>query len=453
MRPTVAAIAVLALAGICSGQSSPPSDSDAPGIRDRGRDAAPRGPGRKGATPGGGPSGGPITGETAPRRRNDPRAREQQEAWRASHPGNAYRYEADDEHRLVFATCIDEASHAEMRRMLVAQAEQQAAFLFDALPDSEIFVAVATPKDIRRMFADSPTTAGMYEHPKRRIVTADIGTPLRHEWTHAMHFGHMERLGQPHAMWVQEGLAALYESYETLPDGGVRFLPTQRHNEARKVASSRRALSLAQLCSMSPDDFMGRSQATYPVARGVFEFMADRGKLRAWYRRYVETFAKDRTGRMAIEDAFGCTLDEFEKEWRAWTLARPAVDVTVGAGDRSIGVDVRAATDGVEVTDVERGSAAHQAGLRRGDVIVAIDGDAVRSPREWAQATGALRGAQVTVTVRREGKRADVVLVFDRQAAAPNARPGVLPAVPARGFDRPGIRAALLHRAPSGSET
>lgn len=445
MRPVALAIAVLTLAGFSSGAWSAHDDSDAPGVRDRSRGTAPAGPGRKGASPARPSGDAPLPGETAPRRRNDARARQQQDAWREAHPGKAYRYETDDEHRLVFATCIEPASHEEMRRMLVAQAEQQAAYLFDALPDTEVFIAVATPADVRKEFSDSPTTAGMYEHPRRRIITADIGTPLRHEWTHAMHFGHMERLGQPHVMWVQEGLAALYESYQLLPDGGIRFLPTQRHNEARKVASSRRALSLAQLLAMSPDDFMGRSQATYPVARSVFEFMADQGKLRAWYRKYVDTFAKDRTGRTAIEDCFGCTLDEFERDWRKWTLARPAVDVTVGDGDRSIGVDVRAATDGVEVTDVERGSAAHAAGLRRGDVIVAIDGDAVRSPREWAQATGALRGAQVTVTVRRDGKRADVVIAFDRQAS--------LPTVPARGFDRPGIRTALLHRARPESES
>ncbi|MFM8641052.1 MAG: PDZ domain-containing protein [Planctomycetota bacterium] len=462
MRPWVAAIAVLTLAGATSGRSSPSwsspswssaSDDTAPGVRDRPASAPPSGPGRKGsaparpASPAAAPGGGSLLpGETAPRRRADHRAREQQDAWRTAHPGSAYRYGADEVHRIAYATCLDEQSHADMLRMLAAQADQQAATLFDALPDVELFVAVATPADVRRIFADNPANAGMYEHPLRRIVTADIGTVLRHEWTHAMHFGHMERLGQPHAMWVQEGLAALYESYELTPEGGIRFLPTDRHNQARRLAGNRRALPVSQLVSMSPDEFMGRSQACYPMARSVFEFMADQGKLRAWYRRYVETFAQDRTGRRAIEDAFAMTVDDFDRAWRAWALARPAVDVAAGRGDRQVGVEVRAATDGVEVTQVERGSAADRAGIRRGDVILEIDGVPVRSPREWAQATGAIRVPEAPVTFRRGADRRTATLEFDRQAKA-----GGMQATPA-GLPGPEVRGSLLHTGPFASE-
>lgn len=448
MRPWVAAIAVLTLTGTISGGTSVLHDDDAPGIRER-RPAPPSGPGRKGSAPA--PPAAPedgslLPGETAPRRRADARAREQQESWRAAHPGKAYRYGVDDAHRIAYATCLDEQSHADMLRMLAAQADQQAATLFDALPDVELFVAVATPADLRRIFAANPANAGMYEHPLRRIVTADIGTVLRHEWTHAMHFGHMERLGQPHAMWVQEGLAALYESYELTPEGSIRFLPTERHNQARKLAGNRRSLPVAQLVTMSPDDFMGRSQACYPAARSVFEFMADQGKLRAWYRRYVETFAQDRTGRKAIEDAFGMSIDEFDRAWRAWTLARPAVDLAVGRGDREVGVEVRAATDGVEVSQVERGGAAERAGLRKGDVILEIGGVPVRSPREWAQAVGAIRVPQLPVSYRRGKERRQATLEFDRQARA-----GGRQATPA-GFRGPEIRGSLFDTGPFATE-
>ena len=432
MRSTAAAIAVLALAGQLSAQES----------------ASPPGPGRKGETPGGtATSHGPaLPGETAPRPRNDPRARREQDEWRAAHPGTAYRYCEDTEHRLVVATCLDAASNAEMQRMLGVQADQQAATLFDALPDSEIFVAVATPADIDRIFRDSPTTKGMYEHPLRRIVTADIGTALRHEWTHAMHFGHMERLGQPHMMWVQEGLASLYESYEISPEGSIRFLPTARHNEARRIAGNKRAIALAQVIAMRPDEFMQRSQALYPVVRSVFEYMADQGKLRNWYRRYVETFADDRTGRRAIEETFATTLDGFEKSWRAWVLARPAVDLVAGKGDRSVGVEVKAAADGVEVTQVARGSAAQRAGIRPGDVIVAVDGNPVRSPREWTQATAGIRVPELPVTLRRAGTRTDVTLVFDRAVGTIQS-----PLVPA-GPIRAGSVAGLLDTARNESE-
>lgn len=436
----VAVAAVLALAGLSSAQES--TSPDAPGVPLRSPDRPPGGPGRKGAAPSRDTAPGGEAGATAPRPRNDPRARRQQQEWREAHPGGTYRYLDDADRRMVFATCLDERSNADMQRMLAVQTDQQAATLFDAPPDSEVFIAVATPADVRRTFSGSPSTAGMYEHPLRRIVTGDIGTALRHEWTHAMHFGHMERLGQPHAMWVQEGLAALYESYEIAGDGSVRFLPTQRHNEARKAAANRTASQLGQLLAMKPDEFMRRSQSLYPVARSVFEFMADQGKLRRWYRRYVDTFAEDRTGRRAIEDAFGMGLEEFEASWRRWVLARPAVDTTVAGGDRSVGAEVRDATDGVEVTQVARGSAAQRAGIRPGDVIVAVDGTPVRSAREWRLATSSIRVPAITVTVRRSGQRTDVTLEFDRQARRP-ALPDVFPAGP----ERAGIRAGALDTA------
>ncbi len=354
---------------------------------------------------------------------------------------------------MVFASCLDARSQADMQQMLAAQIDQQAATLFDAPPDTEIFVAVATPADIKKIFADSPTSAGMYEHPRRRIVTGDIGTVLRHEYTHAMHFGHMERLGQPHVMWVQEGLASLYEVYEISPDTAIRFIPTERHNQARKIAANKRAISLAQIVAMNPDEFMAKSQSLYPVVRSVFEYMADQGKLRAWYKRYVDTFAQDRTGRRAIEDTFGTTIDEFETNWRAWVLARPAVDVTIGRGDRTIGVEIKAAADGVEVTRVARGSAAQLAGVTTGDVIVAIDGTPVRSPREWTEATAAIRVPELAITIRRAGKRSEITLIFDRQARATPGALGGNPIVTPTEFQWAEIRVGFLYTVQFASES
>jgi hypothetical protein len=289
MRPTVTAIAVLALAGILAGR-----------------------------------------GFALDRAGADRRAREQQAAWKQDHPGTAYRYGEDAKHAIVWASCLPPERQDAVMAMLAAQSEQQAHFLFGGMPGTEVFVAIGTEKDVKQVVGGSATTGGVYEHPKRRIVISDPGVPLRHEWTHAMHFAHMERLGQPHAMWVQEGLAALYERYELGPDGEITFLPTDRHDVARKAAADRKGMTLAAMMAMEPEPFMARSQSTYPVARSVFEFMADRGRLRTWYRRYVDTFAKDPTGRAAVESAFGMTLEEFDRAWRDWVLARPA-----GAGTRT----------------------------------------------------------------------------------------------------------------------
>ena len=266
MRLSVAFLAVVALAGPAparwSAPQPPPAPAEevAPGIRETPK-PPPSGPGRKGATQ---PEPKPR-GRARPEDRSpdvpggDLRARRQQQAWRDSHPGDVYRYLEDPVHRLVYATCLDETSHADMARTLARQADQQAATLFDAVPEVEVFIAVATPADVRRAVAGSQTTEGMYEHPLRRIVTSDIGMVLRHEFTHAMHFGHMERLGQPHAMWVQEGLASLYERYELSDDGSIEFLPTARHNVARTVAARRGGTPIASMVAMTPKQFMAAS--------------------------------------------------------------------------------------------------------------------------------------------------------------------------------------------------
>ena len=104
------------------------------------------------------------------------------------------------------------------------------------------------------------------------------------------------------------------------------------------------------------------------------------------------------------------------------------------------------------MTQVTRGSAAQRAGIRAGDVIVAVGGTPVRAQREWRQATGAIRVPELAVTLRREGKRAEITLVFDRQARATDAAPAgstnVLPA----GSHGAGICAGLLEEALTASE-
>jgi hypothetical protein len=453
MRRVVALPAVMALAGLCLAQgtsvSPHPDDPIAPGIPDRNDERTPQGPGRKGTAPPR-PADGPPASDAiaAPELERDPRARRERDAWRRAHPCSDYRYLADNAHRLVFATCLDDESHAEMARMVARQADQQAATLFDALPEDEVFVAIATPTDVRREFPKGSTTEGMYEHPRRRIVTADIGAVLRHEYTHAMHFGHMERLGQPHAMWVQEGLAALYERYELSDDGEIVFLPSHRHNQARTVAGQRSRRPIAAMVRMTPAQFMAASEQLYPVARSFFEFLADGGALRRWYRTYLRTFDQDRSGVAALEEALGAPLETIERQWRDWVLARPAVDLAAGHAERTVGIDVASATDGVAVRRVARGSAAQRAGLAVGDVITAVAGSPVRSVREWAEASAALRAPTVPLAVRRGAERLELVLRWDGRRADLGGE-GQHP----HGLDRAGTRAAALDRALHLSES
>jgi hypothetical protein len=79
------------------------------------------------------------------------------EQWREKYGEKAYRYEYDAEHRLNFATALDETSHKEMREMLEKQADQMIGTLFDQPPDT--------------------TCSSQSQHP--RIRTHSLGAMIR----------------------------------------------------------------------------------------------------------------------------------------------------------------------------------------------------------------------------------------------------------------------------------
>ena len=65
----------------------------------------------------------------------------------------------------------------------------------------------------------------------------------------------------------------------------------------------------------------------------------------------------------------------------------------------SLGLDK---TEGVVVTDVEPGSAADEAGIRRGDVIMEVDRKPIRNLDEYKKSVAAIRkGRGVLFLVRR----------------------------------------------------
>ncbi len=337
--------------------------------------------------------------------------------WRRDFGDRDYRYERDEARNLVFATALDAVSNREMRSMLERQADHLAETLFGAFPTYEVLVAVPSPRDADRLFGGEANIGGRYEHDARRLISRDIGGSLRHEFVHLMHYGHMERLGlrTPHPLWLQEGLAALYEDYELGPDGSITFLQNERHNVVANRARRNRLTSWSTLFAMSADRFMDGATRNYPQARSIFEFLAERGKLPEWYHAYVDNFDRDTTGALAFEIVFRQTLEEVEEDWRDWVLRRPGVDNRIAPGDASIGVTSGSNTsnDGVLIEEVLPGSAASRARLRPGDVIVAIDGRETRSLLELQKLIGSRRvGDRVMVRVRRGVRYLTVELVL-----------------------------------------
>jgi tetratricopeptide (TPR) repeat protein len=337
------------------------------------------------------------------------------ERWREKYGVEHYRYETDKEHRINYATALDETSHKEMREMLDKQADQMIKSLFDQPPAYYVLIAVPTPEDSDKFFNGNASIGGMYQHDQRRLVARDIGGSLRHEFFHLMHYGHMERLHQQHPLWVQEGLASLYEDYELHSDGSIKFLPNDRQLTVKGRSKAGSLVRWKDLFGMNAESFMDKARQMYPQVRSIFEFVADQGKLEKWYRSYVDHFDEDRSGAKAFEIAFGVPVADVEKQWRRWIAEQPEIDLQIRSDDAALGIRSRenASNDGVLITEVIPGSAADRGKLRRDDVIVALDGQSTRNLMALRKIIASKHvGDEVDVRARRNGEYFNVKVVL-----------------------------------------
>jgi len=388
--------------------------------------------------------------------------------WRERFGEERYRYESDETLNLHFATALDERLHHRMVRMLQTQAEEQIRSLFAGAPREAVFIAIPTRQDAREFFADlarrdksfdQPGVAGVYEHRPRRLVSADTGASLRHEFTHAMHYGDMERLGQSHPLWIQEGLATLYEDYDFTEDERIVFLPNDRDGTIRELLRTGEALPWRALMALEAREFMRRPQELYPQVRSMFRYLAARRKLTDWYRAYTKGFEIDRSGARAFEEVFGTSLAEVERSWREWALggglripgeriservrdAEPVVlerpqggsggtpgdrpggkgsTATPPAGAAVLGSMLGIAVerrDALEIVRVHGGSSAARADLRIGDAILSIDGSATESVSDVVATIVRRRsGEQVELVVRRNREYLRVKVTIEGQPA------------------------------------
>jgi hypothetical protein len=340
----------------------------------------------------------------APRRDATPGSMAQlaQSAWRDRFGEEHYHFERDVARKLLYAVALDDRSRERVRSMLALEADHLARTLFDATFDAEVFIAIPTPSHADEWLLEA-RVGGSYVHAHRTLVSRTIGGNLRHEFCHVMHHAHMDRLQQNHRLWVQEGLATLYEDYELRDAQPIRFLPNERHNVVKRLASMNRLVPWNRLFSMTDDEFMARAEQHYPQVRSIFEFLADEGKLESWYDAYVAHFASDPDGVKAFETAFGESIDSVERRWLGWLNEEPLADLAVTRGDAALGIraDAQLVNDGVRIAEVLPGSAADGL-LRVGDIITAIDGVATPESSQLVALIAARRvGERVNLTIRR----------------------------------------------------
>jgi hypothetical protein len=92
----------------------------------------------------------------------------------------------------------------------------------------------------------------------------------------------------------------------------------------------------------------------------------------------------------------------------------------------SLGVSIEPVDQGVRVLDVRGGSAAEQAGLRRGDVIRSVNGQPVVSVQSLVQRVNESAGGEMEIEVMRDGREEQVVaMIREADPAYRMARPAI----------------------------
>lgn len=321
-------------------------------------------------------------------------------------PPEKYQFDSDTALRLHYASAFRPSSFEDARAQVARVNAWAVRELFPPVdpadlkqrPDPWVSVVLPTPTDFFRLvFADG--VGGYYDRDRRRLVTQDIGPGLRHEFFHVLHWRFAERLGQRHPLWVMEGLACMFEDVEMPgePDSGAfAFKPSWRTNIAKRLARFGGLVPLERFLTLADEKFMSeRPRAKYAQARALCMFLDERGKLAPWFRDYCAHFDADPTGREALERTFDLSPARIDTAFRAWAAKLPEVAEQSKPARFGLGVSVKGGSgDGVLVSNVVTGSRLSRGvsnPLRNRDVILAIEGQPVRTLDDYIRILGELQ--------------------------------------------------------------
>jgi hypothetical protein len=349
----------------------------------------------------------------------------------------------DEDQRVIYLNWADprsfERAHAELRHL----ATWTMGTIFAGIADDpaqhdpalDPVVVVALPprnrfnRWIAARFGDTDKVSmtqvgGAYEHLHVRLVSMDLGSSLRHEFFHAMHWRIANRLGQRHPVWILEGLASLVEDLE---GEGANLSPVTswRTNTAKrmlKVGAGTGLLPLDKFIGLDLQQFNAqRPLAKYAQGRAFFLFLFQEGLLDDFMRvcclDAAAGYAADASGARALQQVMGSDLAGIDRRFRTWLAALPEVSEEIQSGQASLGVSVESGNgDGVMVVDVPVRGSGVGAGvgvgpLRVGDLILALDGQPTRDIAELIRVLGAMTpGQRVRVSLRREGAEREVLV-------------------------------------------
>jgi len=364
--------------------------------------------------------------------------------------GPTYTYQKDPQSRLAYISAFDtnELNHvqAELKTLtqwwntaVLGQPENQplgtqpnnagqpdpnTAWVTVFLPNQRDYARWALGKFGQRW----QSVGGAYLHDEKLLAASDLGSSLRHEFWHVLHWRHMDALGQRHPPWIMEGLCSLVE--DTLHPPATRAnpkaatppfepLPSWRTNSVRRLAIAGRLMPWDALFAMAQHDFTDRRPlAQYAQSRAIFLFLHERGKLADWYNTYTEFYQLDKSGKHAFERVFDKPIADIERDFINWARELPEAPEqqgevwndpdnparTANAGKLPFSIDPSPG-DGLRISSTvssARSRINRQSGLRLNDVITDINNQPVRDMNDLARILSRTSpGDRITVAYRR----------------------------------------------------
>lgn len=246
--------------------------------------------------------------------------------WRDRLPHGRYQQFSDPALRLTFLTMQPEDEFESTRFTLRQEAALLGQTMFPTSIDSTALIVIVDRESVADLLGDAHAH-GVYRHRAGELITTGSQQSLSHEFVHLLHHRHMDAIGQEHPMWIQEGLATLFEEYEIRADGATDFPPNQRQNLAKRMAIRGDLLSWDELVHIDRRRWSAQAPRVYPQLRTFFRYLASEGLVEPWYARYVELYDQDPSGVKALEGAAGRPMAQLDAEWRAWLDRQPMIVV------------------------------------------------------------------------------------------------------------------------------
>jgi hypothetical protein len=344
--------------------------------------------------------------------------------------GSKYLYDLDPETKLIFATNTDPATLAAIKQQLTAQAKSLWDQLFAHRLDQYVAVVLPSDADYRNLIK-RPGIEGIYIPQARMLIARRLGQVMTHEFTHALHAGDLDAIGQEHPIWLVEGIASLFESAWFDEQGKMVATDNYRLWYLRAAYREQNLIPLEQLLTWDQQKFVRRANLAYGTASSVLLYLYDQDLLRPFYEAYKSNFEKDPTGRLALETVTGKPLPKFDKDWQAWMMKRQPPAENTGPGGVYLGLRWSQANDGLRIDAIEPAGPAQAAGIKTADIIVGINNRDVRDQRSFMPLLKEMKpGDQITLKIRRGEQYLDLPLTLGKHKPPPKS--DTRPAAPAK---------------------